>query len=185
MKNAMLPLLVLGLAAACSGDTPAAPRTTGSPLLSASAAPNAVTYDAVGDCQAPVVIDPGTVTVVGDVRLERGLTADCVLTGDVAGVIRFIRSSTVRNASAPPTEWVGPAWGTTIITVKAFFGRTDLTGTFEGPFRTDWQNLLFGEVKLNRRGTGDFQGMTLVGTGTAAPGSLGRIILEHGVIHEP
>ncbi len=192
MKTLLIPLLFAGVAIGCSGefltddmsDGPGSTSLVGMVGMvgMVGGGANAVEYDAVGDCRALTIIDPGTVTVVDGIRLERGVTAECPLSGDVAGVIRFVRNSTLRNADAPFTEWEGPVWGQTFITVAELFGQTDLQGTFEGPFRTDWQNLLLGDVKLNRRGTGDFQGMTLIGTGTAAPGSFGRIILEKGVI---
>ena len=67
--------------------------------------------------------------------------------------------------------------------LEEYFGETGFDGTFTGPYHTDWQNLLSGEVRLTRRGTGDFQGLATVGVGLSE--NFGLIINESGLIHGP
>ena len=127
------------------------------------------------------MIDPGTITVENGVRRERGFEAECVFIGDVSGVIRFTRSSTLENGDGPFTEWEGPAWGRTIVTVSELYGEPVLNGTFRGPYRTDWQTLITGgEFKLVRVGTGDLRGLVMFVT--AMGENFGQFINETGVI---
>lgn len=181
MKRVLIALGLL-IAVGCN-EEPTEPFPTGVstvPLLDQGGVPtNTVPFQGVGDCSNAVLIDPGTVTVMNGVRQERGLIAECLFSGDIVGVIRFTRNSTVQTGGGPTSQWIGPVWGHLVITVEEFYGESGLEGTFEGPFRTDWQNLLTGTVKLNRRGTGAFQGLTMVATGQ----SVGPLIHESGVIH--
>jgi hypothetical protein len=65
--------------------------------------------------------------------------------------------------------------------VESFFGRTDLEGTFEGPFSASLADLLCGESRSTRRGTVDFRGLVMHGVFFQDPPGSGRT-LENGRI---
>src|SRR5207247_9958389 len=60
-------------------------------------------------------------------------------------------------------------FGQTILLVTKFVGRTDLSGTFEGPFNGSLEEVRFGAATTHRRGTGDFQGLVLHGVAVQNP----------------
>lgn len=181
MRTTVFAVAVVALAG-CGRYDATRPELTVLPLFDVGGVPaNGIPFTAVGDCTGLNVLDPGTVEVKNGMRFERGLVAECVTTGSLAGIIRFTRSSTLRNADGPASGWEGPVWGTTTIMVERYFGQAGFVGTFTGPYRTDWQNLLSGETRLNRRGTGDFRGLTTVGVARSS----GLIIDESGFIYGP
>src|SRR3989454_6525244 len=118
---------------ACEGPTP---LSTPAARLSSESAPAAgASYSVIGDCARATVIDPGNVKNVAGKLIQRGTVFDCPLTGDIEGVARVVLNLTLRNAGTPQVE--GRVFGQTIFLVTKFFGRTDLSGTFEGPFRSE------------------------------------------------
>ena len=101
------------------------------------------------------------------------------LTGDIEGVARVVLNLTLRNVGTPQVE--GRVFGETIFLVTKFFGRTDLTGTFEGPFNGSLEEVRFGAATTKRRGTGDFQGLVLHGVAVQNPPGSGTEV-ENGRI---
>ncbi len=162
---------------ACEGP---APLATPVARLSSELAPAAGTsYSVVGDCARATVIDPGSVTNVAGMLIQRGTVFDCPLTGDIEGVARVVLNLTLRNAGTPQVE--GRVFGQTIFLVTKFFDRTDLTGTFEGPFNGSLEEVRFGAATTNRRGTGDFDGLVLHGVAVQNPPGSGTEV-ENGRI---
>ena len=162
---------------ACEGPTP---LSTPAARLSSESAPAAeASYSVIGDCARATVIDPGNVKNVASMLIQRGTVFDCPLTGDIEGVARVVLNLTLRNAGTPQVE--GRVFGQTIFLVTKFFGRTDLSGTFEGPFNGSLQEVRFGAATTNRRGTGDFQGLVLHGVAVQNPPGSGTEV-ENGRI---
>ena len=150
---------------ACEGP---APLATPVARLSSEPAPAAgASYSVIGDCARATVIDPGSVTNVAGRLIQRGTVFDCPLTGDIEGVARVVLNLTLRNAGSPQVE--GRVFGETIFLVTKFFGRTDLNGTFEGPFDTSLEEVRFDSAMTRRHGTGDFTGMVLHGVAVQNP----------------
>jgi len=133
----------------------------------------------VGDCARATVIDPGSVTNVAGKLIQRGTVFDCPLTGDIEGVVRVVLNLTLRNVGTPQVE--GRVFGETTFLVTTFFGRTDLTGTFERPFNGSLDEVRFGAAKTTREGTGDFQGLLLHGVAVQNPPGSGTEV-ENGRI---
>lgn len=176
----LVSVLVFG--AACERPAPLSPPLAGlriDPALTAG-----VSYSVIGDCSQATIIDPGSVRKSDGVLIQRGTVFDCPLTGDIEGVARVVLNLTLKNVGTPQVE--GRVFGKTIFLVSKFFGRTDLTGTFEGPFNTSLEDVRFGEAKVRRRGTGDFQGLVLHGVAVQNPPGSGTEV-ENGrmVGHEP
>ena len=160
---------------ACEGPTP---LSTPAARLSSESAPAAeASYSVIGDCARATVIDPGNVKNVAGMLIQRGTVFDCPLTGDIEGVARVVLNLTLRNVGTPQVE--GRVFGETIFLVTKFFGRTDLTGTFEGPFNTTLEEVRFGSARTRRRGTGDFRGIVLHGVAVQNPPGSG-IEVENG-----
>src|SRR3989454_12777777 len=142
---------------ACEAPTP---LSTPAARLGSESAPAAeASYSVIGDCARAAVIDPGNVKNVAGMLIQRGTVFDCPLTGDIEGVARVVLNLTLRNAGTPQVE--GRVFGQTIFLVTKFFGRTDLSGTFEGPFNGSLEEVRFGAATTHRRGTGDFQGLEI------------------------
>src|SRR5213592_324218 len=135
------------------------------------------TYSVIGDCARATVIDPGTVSNVAGMLIQRGTVFDCPLTGDIEGVARVVLNLTLRNVGTPQVE--GRVFGESIFLVTKFFGRTDLNGTFEGPFNGSLEEVRFGAAKTNRHGTGDFAGLVLHGVAAQNPPGSGTEV-ENG-----
>src|SRR5213596_2088969 len=150
---------------------PAAERSSN--LAPAAEAP----YSVIGDCARATVIDPGTVSNVAGMLIQRGTVFDCPLTGDIEGVARVVLNLTLRNVGTPQVE--GRVFGESIFLVTKFFGRTDLNGTFEGPFNGSLEEVRFGAAKTNRHGTGDFAGLVLHGVAVQNPPGSGTEV-ENG-----
>ncbi len=162
---------------ACEGP---APLATPVARLSSEPAPAAgASYSVIGDCARATVIDPGSVTNVAGMLIQRGTVFDCPLTGDIEGVARVVLNLTLSNVGTPQVE--GRAFGETIFLVTKFFDRTDLTGTFEGPFNGSLEEVRFGAATTNRRGTGDFDGLVLHGVAVQNPPGSGTEV-ENGRI---
>jgi len=162
---------------ACEGPTP---LSTPAARLSSESAPAAgASYSVIGDCARATVIDPGNVKNVAGKLIQRGTVFDCPLTGDIEGVARVVLNLTLRNAGTPQVE--GRVFGQTIFLVTKFFGRTDLSGTFEGPFNGSLEEVRFGAATTNRRGTGDFHGLVLHGVAVQNPPGSGTEV-ENGRI---
>ena len=149
---------------ACERAAPLAPRLAG---LSLDAAAAGAPYSVIGDCAQATIIDPGSVRNAGGILIQRGTVFECPLTGDIEGVARVVLNLTLRNAGTPQVE--GRVFGETIFVVTKFFGRTDLNGTFEGPFDTSLEEVRFGSAMTRRHGTGDFTGMVLHGVAVQNP----------------
>ncbi len=149
---------------ACERPAPLAPRLTG---LSLDAAAAGAPYSVIGDCAQATIIDPGSVRNAGGILIQRGTVFDCPLTGDIEGVARVVLNLTLRNVGTPQVE--GRVFGETIFLVTKFFGRTDLNGTFEGPFDTSLEEVRFDSAMTRRHGTGDFTGMVLHGVAVQNP----------------
>jgi len=162
---------------ACEGPTPLS--TLAARLGSESAPAAEASYSVIGDCARATVIDPGNVKNVAGMLIQRGTVFDCPLTGDIEGVARVVLNLTLRNAGTPQVE--GRVFGQTIFLVTKFFGRTDLSGTFEGPFNRSLEEVRFGAATTNRRGTGDFQGLVLHGVAVQNPPGSGTEV-ENGRI---
>src|SRR5438132_14219094 len=128
---------------------------------SSNTAPAAeATYSVIGDCARATVIDPGNVKNVAGMLIQRGTVFDCPLTGDIEGVARVVLNLTLRNAGTPQVQ--GRVFGQTIFLVTKFFGRTDLSGTFEGPFN--------GSLEATQpRPTGEAQAIFMVSYYTGSP----------------
>jgi len=135
------------------------------------------TYSVIGDCARATVIDPGTVSNVAGMLIQRGTVFDCPLTGDIEGVARVVLNLTLRNVGTPQVE--GRVFGESIFLVNKFFGRTDLNGTFEGPFNGSLEEVRFGAANTNRHGTGDFAGLVLHGVAVQNPPGSGTEV-ENG-----
>jgi len=162
---------------ACEGPTP---LSTPAARLSSESAPAAeASYSVIGDCARATVIDPGNVKNVAGMLIQRGTVFVCPLTGDIEGVARVVLNLTLRNAGTPQVE--GRVFGQTIFLVTKFFGRTDLSGTFEGPFNGSLEEVRFGAATTHRRGTGDFQGLVLHGVAVQNPPGSGTEV-ENGRI---
>ncbi len=158
------------------------PAPLSSPVarLSGDAAPAAAaSYSVIGDCAGATVIDPGRVRNVNGMLIQRGTVFDCPLTGDIEGVARVVLNLSLRNVGTPQVE--GRVFGETIFLVTKFFGRTDLNGTFEGPFNGSLEEVRFGAAETNRHGTGDFQGLVLHGVAVQNPPGSGTEV-ENGRI---
>jgi len=177
-KIAALTLVSVAMfATGCEGP---APLATPVARLSSEPAPAAgASYSVIGDCARATVIDPGSVTNVAGMLIQRGTVFDCPLTGDIEGVARVVLNLTLRNVGTPQVE--GRVFGETTFLVTKFFGRTDLTGTFEGPFNGSLEEVRFGAATTNRRGTGDFQGLVLHGVAVQNPPGSGTEV-ENGRI---
>src|SRR5438270_544394 len=65
---------------------------------------------------------------------------------DIEGVARVVLNLTLRNVGTPQVE--GRVFGETTFLVTKFFGRTDLTGTFEGSFNGSLDKVRFGAAKI-------------------------------------
>src|SRR5207302_11387862 len=92
-------------------------------------------------------------------------------------VARVVLRLTLRNVGTPQVE--GRVFGESIFLVNKFFGRTDLNGTFEGPFNGSLEEVRFGAAKTNRHGTGDFAGRGLHGVAVQNPPGSGTEV-ENG-----
>jgi hypothetical protein len=149
---------------ACERPVPLGPPLAG---LSLDAAAAGAPYSVIGDCAQATMIDPGSVRNADGMLIQRGTVFDCPLTGDIEGVARVVLNLTLRNVGTPQVE--GRVFGETIFLVTKFFGRTDLNGTFEGPFDTSLEEVRFGSAMTRRRGTGDFTGMVLHGVAVQNP----------------
>src|SRR5437660_8787816 len=146
--------------------------------LSSELAPAAdASYSVIGDCARATVIDPGIVTNVAGMLIQRGTVFECPLTGDIEGVARVVLNLTLRNVGPPQVE--GRVFGESIFLVTKFFGRPDLNGTFEGPFNGSLEEVRFGAAKTNRHGTGDFAGLVLHGVAVQNPPGSGTEV-ENG-----
>ncbi len=182
----MVPVTLVSVAIfgmACDGP---APLSTPAARLSSEVAPAAeASYSVIGDCARATMIDPGSVTNVADMLIQRGTVFDCPLTGDIEGVARVVLNLTLRNVGTPEVE--GRVFGETSFLVTKFFGRTDLNGTFVGPFNGSLEEVRFGAANTRREGTGDFQGLVLHGVAVQNPPGSGTEV-ENGQIvgrHEP
>jgi hypothetical protein len=164
-------------ATACEKTAPLAPPVALLSRNTASAEP--ASYQVIGDCTQATVVDPGSVRAVDGMLIQRGTIFDCPLTGDIEGVVRIVLNLTLRNPGTPQVE--GRAFGKTIFLVTKFFGETDLSGTFEGPFNSSLAEVRFGEAKTSRHGTGDFQGLVLHGVAVQNPPGSGTEV-ESGQI---
>src|SRR5207247_3450725 len=115
------------------------------------------TYSVIVECAQATVIDPGTVSNVAGMLIQRGTVFDCPLTGDIEGVARVVLNLTLRNVGTHQVE--GRVFGESIFLVTKFFGRTDLNGTFEGPIIGSLEEDRLDVDKTNMSGTGVIGGM--------------------------
>jgi hypothetical protein len=161
---------------ACERPAPLSPPLAG---LSLDAAAAGVPYSVIGDCAQATIIDPGSVRNSDGMLIQRGTVFDCPLTGDIEGVARVVLNLTLRNVGTPQVE--GRVFGETTFLVTTFFGRTDLNGTFEGPFDASLEEVRFGTANTRRHGTGDFSGMVLQGVAVENPPGSGTEV-ENGRI---
>ena len=174
-KIAALTLLTFAVfGTACERPTPLSPPLA---ALSLDPAATGTSYSVIGDCAQATIIDPGSVKNVDAMMIQRGTVFDCPLTGDIEGVARVVLNLTLRNVGTPQVE--GRVFGETTFLVTKFFGRTDLTGTFEGPFNTTLEEVRFGSARTRRRGTGDFRGIVLHGVAVQNPPGSGTEV-ENG-----
>ncbi|NIM47992.1 MAG: hypothetical protein GTN78_00320 [Gemmatimonadales bacterium] len=155
----LLTILALAtvLAIGCGREMPTVPLDAGPAFHLVAGEPLPFTMQ--GDCSQPDIVDPGTVRIADGVTIIKGRVFDCPTTGDIVGTNRV----TWRNAVFGPGPELGHVAGKTTVFVESFFGRTDLEGTFEGPFSGSLADLLFGESILTRTGTGDFRGLVMHG----------------------
>lgn len=166
-------LLLASLAAvgtACEMPAPVSPPVAtlrNDPAPAAPAPVTQISYSVIGDCARATVVDPGSVSTVDGTLIQRGTVVECPLTGDIEGVARIVLNLTLRNVGTPQVE--GRVFGETSFLVTKFFGRADLTGTFEGPFNESLQEVRFGAAKTTHHGTGDFQGLVLHGVAVQNP----------------
>lgn len=176
MKRFLLATLAVGMTLACSDDPPTSPDLVG-PDLALVVPPTGRAYSAVADCSQWVIRDPGTVRFADGLTIIQGQVADCPVTGDIEGTVRV----TWRNAVLGAGPEAGHITGTTEVLVESFFGRTDLEGSFKGPFSASLADILFGESANIRTGSGDFQGLVMHGIArSSAPAS--RVTEEEGTI---
>ncbi|HYT05807.1 MAG TPA: hypothetical protein VEM13_13105 [Gemmatimonadales bacterium] len=136
-------------------------------LRANTTAADVVSYQVIGDCSRATIVDPGTVNTVDGVLIQRGTIFDCPLTGDIQGVARVVLNLTLHDPRTP--QVAGRVFGMTTFLVTSFFGRTDLSGTFEGPFNSTLAEVRFGAAKTTRHGSGDFQGLVLHGVAVENP----------------
>jgi hypothetical protein len=136
-------------------------------MMSLNALDAPMRYGVVGDCRGATILDPGIESMVGGVLLRRGAVFDCPLTGDIEGTTRVVLNATLHNAGTPDVH--GRLFGTTTFFVTSFFGRTDLSGTFEGPFNSSLAAIQSGEAMVTRHGTGDFLGLVMHGVAVSDP----------------
>lgn len=178
IRSPLLLTSALAFALAC-GDAATSPDLSQEPALAGSAPGSRMAYDAVGDCANGTLVDPGTVKVVSGVLIQRGTVFHCPMSGDLEGVVVLVQNLTLRNAGTP--EATGRVFGTTELLIDKFFGRTDLQGTFQGPFNGSLEELVFGELTILRHGTGDYQGLVMQGVAVQDPPGSG-IEVESGEI---
>ena len=176
MARATLVSLAV-FAAACDMTAPLGPAAGLFSRTTASATPRS--YQVVGDCSQATIVDPGSATTVDGMLIQRGTIFDCPLTGDIEGVARVVLNLTLKNVGTPQVE--GRVFGKTTFLVTKFFGTSDLSGTFEGPFNASLAEVRFGEATTTRHGTGDFQGLALHGVAVQNPPGSGTED-EHGKI---
>ena len=180
MTRFLFPLAFAGLAVGCGGEAPTAPADVGPAFQLVTNGSLSFTAAAT-DCSRQVLIDPGTERVVNGLQIIQGRVFDCPVaagaTGDIAGTVRV----TWNNAVFGPGPELGHVAGKTTFVVESFFGRTDLEGTFEGPFSAPLADLIFGESKSTRHGTGDFRGLVMHGVFYQAPPGSG-VTFENGRI---
>jgi hypothetical protein len=168
-------------ATACEQTAPLAPLAPPLALLSADVERTArASYRVTGDCARATVIDSGSVTSGEGMLVRRGAVFDCPLTGDIEGVARVILNLALRNAGTPRVE--GRVFGKSIFMVTKFFGRTDLSGTFEGWFNSSLADVRFGQASVRHRGSGDFRGLVLRGIAVQNPPGSGTEV-ETGVMN--
>ncbi len=180
-------LLITGISFMASGCGQDATGVDTAPNLHLSGMHSrGVEFNVIGDCTQAVLIDPGQVEVSDGNLFEQGVTFECLSSGDITGTVRAVRNSRLTNADASFTEWEGPTWGTTTITVESYYGRTDLVGTFHGPWKSDWQALVngIGEGTSYRAGTGDFEGLAILSKLAFDPETFGALVNESGRIIE-
>lgn len=181
MRKPPALFLFVGVAMGCGGEVPTVPseEEPAFQLVTDGALPFSA---AVTDCSDGVRIDvdPGTVRFADGLQIVQGRVFDCPAVsemGDIVGTVRV----TWNNAVFGPGPELGHVAGKTTLFVESFFGRTDLEGTFEGPFSASLADLIFGESKSTRRGTGDFRGLVMHGVFFQDPPGSGRTF-ENGRI---
>src|SRR5256884_4692207 len=180
-RNAFYKIAAVALVSvAIFGTACEGPALLSAPIarLSSELAPAAdASYSVIGDCARATVIDPGSETKVAVMWIHRGPYFECPLTGDIHAVAPVVLNLTLRNVGTPQVE--GRVFGESIFLVTKFFGRTDLNGTFEGPFNGSLEEVRFGAAKTNRHGTGDFSGLVLHGVAVQNPPGSGTEV-ENG-----
>lgn len=163
--------------AACETTAPVGPAAARLSHPAAFAASRS--YQVTGDCSRATNFDPGTADTIGGILIQRGATFDCPLTGDIEGTAHIVLNLTLKNFGTPDVE--GQVFGTTTLLVTTFFGRTGLSGTFEGSFNTSLADVRFGEARTSYHGTGDFEGLVLRGVAVQNPPGSGTEV-ENGTI---
>jgi hypothetical protein len=179
MKKSLIPLAFAGLAVGCGGDVPTVPHDTGPAFQLVTNGPLAYSA-APTDCSQAVMVDPGTVRFANGLQIIKGRVFDCPAvaeTGEIVGTVRV----TWNNAVFGPGPELGHVAGKTTLFVEKFFGRTDLEGTFEGPFSASLADLIFGESTSTRTGSGDFRGLVMHGVFFQDPPGSG-VTFENGTI---
>src|SRR5256886_13646851 len=151
-RNAFYKIAAVALVSvAIFGTACEGPALLSAPIarLSSELAPAAdASYSVIGDCARATVIDPGSVTNVAGMLIQRGTVFECPLTGDIEGVARFVLHLTLRNVGTPQVE--GRVFGETTFLVTTFFGRTDLYGTFVEPLYGSLEEVRFGAANIRR-----------------------------------
>jgi hypothetical protein len=171
MKKLLIPLAFAGIAVGCSGDGPTVPLDAAPALHLVSDGP--LPYTLTSDCSQSVLVDPGRTHFANGNMIIQGRIFDCpIVAGDLGGVVRV----TWRNAVFGPGPEGGHFAGTTAVLVDSYFGRTDLEGTFEGPFSASRADILFGESQGQRTGTGDFRGLVMHFVFSMDPPASGRTV---------
>ncbi len=171
MNKLLIPLAFVAIAVACGGEVPTVPLDEGPALHLVSDGP--LPFTLTSDCGQSVLIDPGTRRFADGLMIIQGRVFDCpIVAGDIEGVVRV----TWRNAVFGPGPEGGHFAGKTAVLVESFFGRTDLDGTFEGPFSASRADILFGESKGQRVGTGDFRGLVMHFVFSMDPPASGRTV---------
>jgi len=118
------------------------------------------TFDAVSDPSC--ILDPGTVTLMGNKLIIEGYTILASATMEVEGMgVSQSQHIIVINAVWDNVTYSGPMKGTYIV-------ETDSKPTWEGVYKGDrsktGDNEWLGELELKAVGVGDFEGLALKGT---------------------
>lgn len=117
-------------------------------------------FDAVSDPSC--ILDPGTVTLMGNKLIIEGYTILAFATMEVEGMgVSQAQHIIVINAVWDNATYCGPMKGTYIVETN---GKPTWEGVYKGDRSKTGDNEWLGELELKAVGVGDFEGLALKGT---------------------